>query len=326
MKLNGFEIPEALPLIMLTTQLSVAPQPISMAAQNDSQSSVSEWTIIKDTVIRYFTRIFNQRTGCGYITGTQARNILVQSKLPHLTLAKIWELSDRDRDGKLGYVEFVLAMHLCDIAINGQEIPKELPPDLVPSSFRKTTSRAVSTQTSRHGSVSFQGGGVGDIDPLAGLPQTSFEDKRKETLMNIQRKTQLEQKETARKEMERQQRQLEWEKQKIQEMEQQRQREQDQLLRLKALNQNSFNLIKELSQKIVETRNNVTNLKAVIDRTQKLFNNKQAQNDDELSFEKDDIISVVGRDESEWWRGELNGIQGLFPSNYVGPFVSSGKF
>ncbi|GAB0095526.1 hypothetical protein DMENIID0001_109200 [Sergentomyia squamirostris] len=49
----------------------------------------------------------------------------------------------------------------------------------------------------------------------------------------------------------------------------------------------------------------------------------KAQNDDELSFEKDDIISVVGRDEPEWWRGELNGIQGLFPSNYVGPFVSS---
>uniref|UniRef100_A0A1B0GKF1 SH3 domain-containing protein n=1 Tax=Lutzomyia longipalpis TaxID=7200 RepID=A0A1B0GKF1_LUTLO len=51
----------------------------------------------------------------------------------------------------------------------------------------------------------------------------------------------------------------------------------------------------------------------------------KAQNDDELSFEKDDIISVVGRDEPEWWRGELNGIQGLFPSNYVGPFVTSGN-
>lgn len=51
----------------------------------------------------------------------------------------------------------------------------------------------------------------------------------------------------------------------------------------------------------------------------------KAQNDDELSFEKDDIISVLGRDEPEWWRGELNGLSGLFPSNYVGPFVTSGK-
>lgn len=51
----------------------------------------------------------------------------------------------------------------------------------------------------------------------------------------------------------------------------------------------------------------------------------KALNDDELSFDKDDIISVLGRDEPEWWRGELNGTTGLFPSNYVGPFVSSGK-
>lgn len=51
----------------------------------------------------------------------------------------------------------------------------------------------------------------------------------------------------------------------------------------------------------------------------------KALNDDELSFDKDDIISVLGRDEPEWWRGELNGVTGLFPSNYVGPFVSSGK-
>lgn len=51
----------------------------------------------------------------------------------------------------------------------------------------------------------------------------------------------------------------------------------------------------------------------------------KAQNDDELSFDKDDIISVLGRDEPEWWRGELNGLSGLFPSNYVGPFVTSGK-
>lgn len=50
----------------------------------------------------------------------------------------------------------------------------------------------------------------------------------------------------------------------------------------------------------------------------------KAQNDDELSFEKDDIISVLGRDEPEWWRGECQGLTGLFPSNYVGPFVTSG--
>lgn len=44
-----------------------------------------------------------------------------------------------------------------------------------------------------------------------------------------------------------------------------------------------------------------------------------ASNPDELSFLKDDIISVTAREEEAWWRGELNGISGVFPSNYVGP-------
>ncbi|KAH8274661.1 hypothetical protein KR044_009182 [Drosophila immigrans] len=62
----------------------------------------------------------------------------------------------------------------------------------------------------------------------------------------------------------------------------------------------------------------------ILDKVIALYPYK-AQNDDELSFDKDDIISVLGRDEPEWWRGELNGLSGLFPSNYVGPFVTSGK-
>lgn len=44
-----------------------------------------------------------------------------------------------------------------------------------------------------------------------------------------------------------------------------------------------------------------------------------ANNPDELSFLKDDIINVTARDEEAWWRGELNGVSGLFPSNYVAP-------
>lgn len=43
----------------------------------------------------------------------------------------------------------------------------------------------------------------------------------------------------------------------------------------------------------------------------------KALNEDELSFEKDDVITVVSKDEPAWWRGELNGQTGLFPSNYV---------
>lgn len=66
------------------------------------------------------------------------------------------------------------------------------------------------------------------------------------------------------------QRQLEWEKQRISEMQLQRQREQDNVLKLKAQNQTySIELstlnekIKELSQRICDTRASVTNVKTV---------------------------------------------------------------
>lgn len=50
-----------------------------------------------------------------------------------------------------------------------------------------------------------------------------------------------------------------------------------------------------------------------------------AANPDELSFAKDDIISVTAREEEAWWRGELNGVSGLFPSNYVAPLQQQCK-
>uniref|UniRef100_A0A3Q1K321 Intersectin 1 (SH3 domain protein) n=1 Tax=Anabas testudineus TaxID=64144 RepID=A0A3Q1K321_ANATE len=42
-----------------------------------------------------------------------------------------------------------------------------------------------------------------------------------------------------------------------------------------------------------------------------------AQNDDELAFQKGQVITVLNKDDCDWWKGELNGREGLFPSNYV---------
>lgn len=306
-------------------------------------SPQNEWSIKGPIKLKY-TQLFNttDRTRSGYLTGAQARNLMVQTKLPQVTLAQIWALADMDSDGRLGSEEFVLAMYLCDKALAGEKIPVTLPPDLIPPSFRKVISRHGSITGSRHGSVSgsrhasvSSQGAAMDPDIAAGLPQTTFEDKRKENfdkgqaeldrrrklLLEQQRKEQeererkereeterrekarleaerkqqeelerqlqrqreieqekeeqrkrvLEAKEAARKELERQ-RQLEWEKQRTQEMQQQRQREQEKVLKLKAQNQ-TLNIelstlnekIKELSQKICDTRAGVTHVKSVID-------------------------------------------------------------
>lgn len=124
---------------------------------------------------------------------------------------------------------------------------------------------------------------------LEELERQLREQQEQERLKEEERKRQAEQREAARKyllakmvmggayflffcrEMERQ-RQLEWEKQRLQELQQQRQREQEQVLKLKAKNQSltielsSLNdQVKELSQKICDTRVGVSNVKSTID-------------------------------------------------------------
>ncbi|XP_039450300.1 intersectin-1-like [Culex pipiens pallens] len=178
------------------------------------ESPQSEWAIKGPAKLKY-TQLFNttDRNRSGFLTGPQARNIMVQTKLPQANLAQIWALADMDSDGRLGCEEFVLAMYLCDLALQGEKVPAVLPPELIPPSFRKATSRHGSVVGSRHGSVSSQGGAPNvhavpaePLDPLSGLPMSSFEDKRKENydkgqaeldrrrkaLMDIQKKEQEE--------------------------------------------------------------------------------------------------------------------------------------
>ncbi|GAA6069934.1 rho guanine nucleotide exchange factor 7b isoform X1 [Tachysurus ichikawai] len=45
--------------------------------------------------------------------------------------------------------------------------------------------------------------------------------------------------------------------------------------------------------------------------------NFQQTNEDELCFNKGDIIQVTRQDDGGWWEGTLNGKSGWFPSNYV---------
>ena len=42
-----------------------------------------------------------------------------------------------------------------------------------------------------------------------------------------------------------------------------------------------------------------------------------AENPDELTFEPGEIISVIDKEDSAWWKGSLRGTIGVFPSNYV---------
>ncbi len=45
---------------------------------------------------------------------------------------------------------------------------------------------------------------------------------------------------------------------------------------------------------------------------------------EELSLRENDIVTVIYEDPSGWWEGELNGIKGIFPSNFCQPYTAVG--
>lgn len=128
-------------------------QPLIVGAAAAPVSPEPEWAVRPQSKLK-FTQLFNQtdRSRSGYLTGAQARHMMVQSKLPQAALAQIWALADMDADGRLGCEEFVLAMYLCECAAQGEKIPDKLPPELIPPVFRK-----------RIGSVASLSGGAGGV-------------------------------------------------------------------------------------------------------------------------------------------------------------------
>lgn len=150
----------------------------------------TDWAIPQQAKLKY-TQLFNfhDRSRSGFLSGLQCRDILLQSGLPRNVLAEIWNLSDIDGDGQLTREEFILAMHLTNHVRSGQSLPNELPPDLVPPSYRRTRSistTSVHSATSAGSSTSASGTtndeqlsqGKCSNESVTGL--NSFENKRRE--------------------------------------------------------------------------------------------------------------------------------------------------
>ena len=45
--------------------------------------------------------------------------------------AQVWSLADVNKDGKLDQKEYVIAMHLINLAVQGQQLPAALPPAML---------------------------------------------------------------------------------------------------------------------------------------------------------------------------------------------------
>ncbi|XP_014390686.1 PREDICTED: intersectin-1 [Myotis brandtii] len=232
----------------LNTKLQKAPS-LDVA----SAPPLAEWAVPQSSRLKY-RQLFNShdKTMSGHLTGPQARTILMQSSLPQAQLASIWNLSDIDQDGKLTAEEFILAMHLIDVAMAGQPLPPVLPAEYIPPSFRRVRSGSgVSALSSASVDQRLPEEPVlEDEQQLEKKLPVTFEDKKRENfergnlelekrrqaLLEQQRKeqerlAQLERAEQERKERERQEqerkRQLELEKQLEKQRELERQREEE---------------------------------------------------------------------------------------------------
>ncbi|XP_031648195.1 intersectin-1 isoform X7 [Oncorhynchus kisutch] len=212
-----------------------------------------DWAVPSSSRLKY-RQLFNShdKMMSGHLTGPQARTILMQSSLPQTSLASIWNLSDIDQDGKLTAEEFILAMHLIDMAMSGLPLPPILPPDFIPPTFRRVRSGSGVSVTSLHSTdqrVQEEAEEEQESEKQK-LEKLTFEDrkrenfergnleleKRRQALLELQRKEQerlaaLEREEQERKERERleqeRRRQQELEKQLEKQREVERQREEE---------------------------------------------------------------------------------------------------
>ncbi|KAF2266378.1 hypothetical protein CC78DRAFT_615188 [Lojkania enalia] len=75
-----------------------------------------------------FEQLFKSAVGNAQaLSGDQARDLLLRSKLPGDALSHIWTLSDTTKSGQLLFPEFALAMYLCNLKLTGKDLPNSLP-------------------------------------------------------------------------------------------------------------------------------------------------------------------------------------------------------
>uniref|UniRef100_A0A3B3ZD26 Intersectin 2b n=1 Tax=Periophthalmus magnuspinnatus TaxID=409849 RepID=A0A3B3ZD26_9GOBI len=113
------------------------PTPAGAMSSFSSTSVPSDWAVPHASRLKYrqqFNSLDKQMTG--YLSGMQVRSAMATTMLTQTQLASIWTLADIDKDGKLNAEEFILAMHLVDMAKFGQSLPLSLPKELVPPSQR----------------------------------------------------------------------------------------------------------------------------------------------------------------------------------------------
>ncbi|XP_043288802.1 epidermal growth factor receptor substrate 15-like 1 isoform X3 [Venturia canescens] len=79
----------------------------------------------------------------GFVSGSEIKDVFLQSRLPQSVLANIWSLCDICQSGKLNKEQFALSMWLIKQTMKGIDPPTSLTPEMVPPSLRKISDTVV---------------------------------------------------------------------------------------------------------------------------------------------------------------------------------------
>uniref|UniRef100_A0A8C9ZI33 Intersectin 2a n=1 Tax=Sander lucioperca TaxID=283035 RepID=A0A8C9ZI33_SANLU len=222
-------------------------------ASNSPKTGASDWAVPQGARLKYRQQ-FNtlDKLMSGYLSGPQVRNALIASNLTQTQLATIWTLADVDKDGQLQADEFILAMHLVDMAKTGRPLPLTLPQDL--DKLKENFARGSAELEKRRLALEEEQRKERDRrereereaherrerEAREQENRRRLEDERRlerqremERQREEERRRELERKEAAKQEMERQRRE-EWEHGKREELGRRREGEQEEISRLRA--------------------------------------------------------------------------------------------
>ncbi|KAH9925266.1 uncharacterized protein B0H18DRAFT_1104723 [Fomitopsis serialis] len=118
--------------------ITPTPSPRSSPPRGHQRSVSQQWDVNPVAKARFDTFFDNlDPWRKGYIEGDVAVPFFAKSKLPDGDMADIWDLADANHDGRLTRDEFAVVMHLIRERLKGREVPRTLPPSLVPPSLRQ---------------------------------------------------------------------------------------------------------------------------------------------------------------------------------------------
>jgi len=137
------KVPKLLSTVQFTEEAKVDEQgpgfnPFDVNEGPTAKGARGNWVVSSTLKGQYDEEFYSLQLTNGLAPGSQLKGVMMKSAHGMSTdvLAKIWDLSDIDQDGKMDNAEFALMMYLISYVQDGNSLPSVLPLRFIPPSKR----------------------------------------------------------------------------------------------------------------------------------------------------------------------------------------------